>query len=347
MTSSYEVKTILGTPRKFLVEERPIETMRLDTDNPRFRHKAKMSERDIERDLWEEPDTRYLLNDIKATKGLQESLYIMPDGLVKEGNRRLVCLRRLKKMVDDGKEQDGLKEFPKNFFKAIPVKVFPEDITQREIDVFLGREHVGGKKEWKAYNQADHIYRMWETDGMRLDQIAEVLSKSKPYIIQKKWAYEKTLEFLKRYPKRTIDDFSYLEELHKNKKRLQELYATEEGMRDFMDWVARDLLNDQGARDVRKLPEVLADPSLKEVFLKEGIKKANALRAIQDPSVGSKTFSTMKAAIDALRSMSRDEYLTIPDNPAKVGALRELYNEMTKVFTELKIDARGGDGRRR
>ena len=169
---------------------------------------------------------------------------------------------------------------------------------------------------------------------MSVDRVADLLGKSKPYIYQKKYAYEETLEHLKKHPKRSINDFSYFEELYKKRKDMEKVGIDRETL---SDWIATDKLNDEGARDIRELPKVLDHPESKKVFLVKGMKEANKELARHDPTVGSETFTSIKEAITALREMPRSEYQGIPDDPNKVSLLKELDIELHKVFTDFSI----------
>ena len=146
--------------------------------------------------IWEEDDTRELFSAIKASGGLQELPLITEEGVVKEGNRRIVCLRKLRPQVNEGK----FEHIKPGTLDNVPVKVLSLDITAVEIDVLMARYHVSGKKEWAALNQAERISRMYNEEGLPVERIAEVIGKSKPWVYQKIWAFEKTVEFLKKFP---------------------------------------------------------------------------------------------------------------------------------------------------
>jgi hypothetical protein len=332
---NFEQITILEKPRKLTIEERPLDSLRLDQDNPRFRHTRVIqglsyTDEQLDKKIWEEDDTKELYNSIKAAGGLTNNPFIKDDGLVIEGNRRIVCLRHLAEQVNKGK----VPEFKQGTFDRVLVKVLPPEITQVEIDIMLAREHVTGKKEWAALNQAEHIYKLIDEEGMSVERVADLLGKSKPFIYQKKYAYEQTLQHLKLHPNRTINDFSFFEEAYKKKKDIQKLGVEPEKL---SNWIASDKFNDEGARDLRELPKVLESPQALKAFESKGMKEANFELAKHDPTVGSETFTSVKDTITALRRMPRDEYDQIPDDPNKVSLLKELDVELHKVFRDFSI----------
>ena len=105
LKGTYEEIVITGIPRKLYIEERLLDSIRLDPENPRFRDILLLggksyTDKELEEQIWQEDDTKDLFNAIKASKGLQEQPLITKDGIVKEGNRRIVCLRKLRKLVN-------------------------------------------------------------------------------------------------------------------------------------------------------------------------------------------------------------------------------------------------------
>ena len=337
----YEEIVITGVPRRLSIEARPLDTIKLDPNNPRFRHESLLegkvyTDKELEEQIWAEDDTKDLYNAIKASKGLQEQPLITKEGVVKEGNRRVVCLRKLRKLVNEG----HILGIAPGAFDNVSVKVLPSDITETEIDVLMARYHVTGKKEWKALNQAAHIYELTEKDGLTVATVAELLGKSKPYIYQKLWAFKETRDFLKKYKERDINDFSYFEEYYKKRAAIDdEVRIPKEKIHT---WIVEGKFNDEGARDIRELPGICSNPKLKEIFEQKGMKEAKAEMVRSDPALGSRTFSRINDAILAVRSMPLEEYNGITHNHAEVRLVLELYTELKKIIEELKLTKEGG-----
>jgi arsenate reductase-like glutaredoxin family protein len=83
---------------------------------------------------------------------------------------------------------------------------------------------------------------------------------------------------------------------------------------------------------------VLTNDEAKSLFKHEGMKAAKRLLAEKNLEYGSRTFKSVKNATEALRQMSREEYYSISENKMQVSSLKELYNELGKIFKELKIN---------
>jgi hypothetical protein len=82
------------------LEKISLEQLRLDLTNVRFKHREKeLPEVEVERYIWEEEDAKTLYKQIKTSGGLMEPPVVLRTSdeqlLVKEGNRRIVCLRGL------------------------------------------------------------------------------------------------------------------------------------------------------------------------------------------------------------------------------------------------------------
>src|SRR2546428_13977705 len=139
----------------------------------------------MERQIWEEQPGRDLFHSIVASRGINEPVIINDDGLVREGNRRIVCLRKAhERMVQGDKEMIGI---PKGIFDLVPCRVLPKDISPVQIDIWLSHIHVSGVKKWKPVNQADHIYRLAENDGLAADENATHNGLRKPPVSMRLW----------------------------------------------------------------------------------------------------------------------------------------------------------------
>ena len=89
---------------KVEIREVPIDDLKLDPNNVRFKHIDRLlTDAKIEEIIWEEQDTRDLMKSIRVSGGLMERPVVSSDYVVKEGNRRVVCLRRLKNLAHEGK----------------------------------------------------------------------------------------------------------------------------------------------------------------------------------------------------------------------------------------------------
>lgn len=265
-------KVLLNISGKKPVEaeftEKDVSFFSLDLHNPRFSHLNLKFEKQAENEIWNEKDIEILYNSILASKGISEPIYSKPNGTIIEGNRRIVCLRKIKEKYSEG------KIFPKIGYKKIPVFILPNDVSSLDIDLLLARLHVSGKKEWKSLNQAEHIYNLREMHKLSFEEIKKFVGISKGNIHQKYWAYTETRKFLEKNSKESINKYSFFEEAYK-KKNVKEFIENVNNVEDFYSWIINGKFNVTGAKDVRDLSKIIDKKDLMLIFIKDGIKSAS------------------------------------------------------------------------
>jgi len=313
--------------------------LRLDPDNVRFRHLGRtLSDQEAEDFIWDESETKQLYNSIISSGGLNEAPYVTPEGTVKEGNRRVVCLRRAAKML----REEKLTGFPAGTFDNVQCEVLPESVTPIEVDILLARLHVAGKLEWDALNQAEHLYRLHHERGLTLDQICDNVGIGKGKLLRKVHAYEKTVRYLKEHstgnPSTDVRKFSFFDEAEA-RKVVRDWLVDPEKEDEFFRWVQEERFDMTGAKDVRKLPEIWAEPEARAAFEKEGgtIKEAIGILYRKDPARGSPTFAAIVAASRALEQMPRAELLTLSGEPPKIEALEKLRDAIEDLLAEVEL----------
>jgi hypothetical protein len=284
--------------------------------------------------------TKRLYRTILSSGGIQNPLVIRESGTVIEGSRRTVVARKLKSNLDSGALKGEEAIAAKAIIESIPVKVLPNDISEKEIDVMLAREHISGKYPWPAVNQAEHIYRMHHVSGFPIETIAEVTERSRPWVYQKLTAFEWTEKYLKSNPRGSLEDYSYFEELYKKATALKKVASFDPD--DPKDRDHFHSLISTGkipmAIDVRKLPLVLTDSEARKVLEEEGIERAWITAKTKNPRVASPTFQAIAEATEALQTIPRNEYLDIAQDQAKKQLVFELYHEIEKVLKDLKLN---------
>jgi hypothetical protein len=324
------------------LESIPLEQLRLDPMNVRFKHLAKeLPETEIERYIWEEEDARTLYKQIKSSGGLTEAPVVLRAAekqfLVKEGNRRIVCLRRLSKEAHDGKLAKEGNKYSKEHFDLVQCIVLPPDLSQKDLDSLIGTRHVSGPKEWATLNRAWHVYEMYNRDNMDYDEIRVVLGFGKGTVIRMVKAFEKTMEYGHKHPqdKQWFRKFTYFDELFKKPDLRGWIDTDPANVETFIDWIAKEKFND--VRDVRILPEILADPDAIKIFrATDGdITKAREALSRKDPSISSQTFATVKKTIETLRSIPRSEFLQTANDASRVKLLKDLRTEVDSILEDL------------
>ena len=345
MNSGIETITIFGRKIRVKNETRRVDQLRLNEDNPRLRHEIFLKKKEVltedllEESLWKMDSTKRLYRTILSSGGIQNPLVIRESGTVIEGSRRTVVARKLKSNLDSGALKGEEAIAAKAIIESIPVKVLPNDISEKEIDVMLAREHISGKYPWPAVNQAEHIFRMHHVSGFPIETIAEVTERSRPWVYQKLTAFEWTERYLKNNPRGSLEDYSYFEELYKKATALKKVAGFDpEDPKDrdhFHSLISTGKI--PMAIDVRKLPLVLTDSEARKVLEEEGIERAWITAKTKNPRVASPTFQALAEATEALQTIPRNEYLDIAQDQAKKQLVFELYHEIEKVLADLKL----------
>src|SRR3989442_15970831 len=252
------------------LEKLHISKLKLDPMNVRFKHMVKeVPEEEIERHIWEEEDAKTLYKQIKISGGLMEPPVVVGNNdqyLVKEGNRRVVCLRKLSKEAHEGKLAPEGYKYPDDHFDEVQCIVLPSDLSQKDLDSLIGTRHVSGPKEWATLNRAWHVYEMYTRDNMDFDEIRQVLGYGKGTVIRMVKAFEKTMEYGKKHPedKYWFRKFTYFDELYKKPELRDWIEQDPQNLDAFIEWVAMGKFND--VRDVRILPGLLGDPDAAKIF---------------------------------------------------------------------------------
>lgn len=315
--------------------KRPIETeyklsaldfFKLDLVNPRFNHINPKTEEEEEELIWNDKDTKVLFDSILASKGISEPIIAKENGTVIEGNRRIVCLRKIREEYGEDSEV-----FPSNGFKKIPTYIFPDNLDPVEQSIYLARLHVSGKKEWDAFNQAKYINNLKEKYKLALDLIASLIGMSKGKVYQKYWAFTEAKKFLEKYPQESITRYSFFEEAYK-KKNMKDMFADEDKRNTFYNWIVQGKLSE--AKDVRKLSKIMDDKELFSSFKKEGIIEAYHKYQLMDKIKEGATKS-VKDWITTLRNIPRKELEEISNDKERVARLKELKEEIDSLLKQL------------
>jgi len=324
------------------IAEAPITWLKPDPTNKRLYSKSKekyggepLTSDECFEELWKLSSVKELYNGIILAGGLTEALYVTEKGITKEGNERLTALNAIHQGLDAGIFMEDEIERLEQLLERIPVKVLPEDITDKEISLMLADWHLGGKDPWPAMNQAEHIYDMNHKQGITVAEISYRLRKSRTWIHQRIKAYTWAREHFERGDRwKETKEFSYFEELYKQKKKLSEKgFNVEENPDDlyqFMDWVAEKQI--PRALDVRKLAKVLEFDATRELLMQGNGKQAFLDLKFHDASETSPRFAAIKRMNNQLDKMTWQEYNMIKDQ----DSLKDIiYLSITRLQTVL------------
>lgn len=314
--------------------ELPIDKLQLDPYNVRFQHLPKrMTDEEIEKFIWEEEksDITELYRQILAAKGLYEEPIVDSDFIIKEGNRRIICLRKLKNEAHNGK----LPGFSPHHFDKVKCLVLPKNISQKDIDLLLATKHVKGKKPWNAFNKANHIFNLHDIHGLSYDFISKYLGMGKITVIRMVDVYKATENYGKRYPsdKDWFRNFTYFDELYK-RRDLKEFRENPKNIEKFTEWVHNKKFID--VRDVRFLAKILVDKEALEIMERKKFADARLIVESKDPTVVSPEFKKIKETIDIIRSFSRKELVKTLNDASRIRLLQSLKKEITDLIKDIE-----------
>jgi hypothetical protein len=279
--------------------------------------------------LWDLDPVKDLYASILQNGGLINDPIIRRNGIVVEGNCRTVCLRELhKKYPEDTR------------FQFVYVQLLPAEVTDEQLTMLLGELHIAGRIEWRAFEQAEYVWKMNKIYGKTYDYLASHLRWSRSKLAQKIAAYEET----KAYMQETgdpdgINRFSHFEEFMKKKELREAREQKPAVMKDFRRWVQEGKFPD--AKDVRDLHDILEDSQALEAFEEGGARDAKQVLHKGDPSRGSNLWSTIDRAANELLQMPLVEIEDLKKgHESKVEKLRVLRAAIETVAQHAKLSLR-------
>jgi hypothetical protein len=326
------------------VKSIPLSQLKLDPKNVRFRHiTRKMSDKEIDEWIYNEADTKSLIREIKYSQGLTEKPYVKSlsdsEYLVIEGNRRIVCLRKIVEEIKSKKEKD----IPIEKMDSQQCIVLPKDAEDAEIALFLARAHVSGKKEWNALNKGAHVYDLIRKYDYDYDEVARAISIGKNTISLKVKAYEATLAYNKKYPddKSWVMRFSHFLELFKQ-KGLKDWAEDPVNIGTFMEWVHDGKIS--MAIDVRKLDQIILDGKAAYQAMNNGSTIIDAWQVLKDNQNKQTLTSTLAENVDVkidelydlVRNFPRSKMLEVAKNEEKLKNFEELHKEFGQLIKDIK-----------
>lgn len=306
-----ETIRVEGEEIKLRVEEVPIDELQLDSENPRI-YSGKITAEfdgesfqngDIEKYIIENSGVSELADDIINNGGLVNPIYTDSDYVVVEGNRRLVALRMIKRRLENGEVSDSeLVEYLNN----IPVRIFPSDTTEQQISVFLGREHITGKRDWGSFEKAKFIYDLYQEKGT-YKKVAEDIGYSQGTVGSYVRSYELAMEYIETYGKDENFVFDHFHSAISYKNQLEKAIdvSTEWGREEFCSWVYNGYFH--STYDVRKIPKVFENDETTKLW--NNGKTREAIESLPDvhPVEYGEPFKSLSQARDELKLMDEED----------------------------------------
>lgn len=353
---------------KFRSKDIEIEKLLLDPNNYRFldnpNYKKKIKTKYHLDNVQEstlrllEQDRRYQLSELKKSimaNGYvpMERIIVVPykykddTYLVIEGNRRVAALKSL--LQENEESVVELKQSDVNSFSKIPCAVLETDEASLSHAgrVIMGIRHIAGPKEWGAYQQAQLVLELHDSEGYDFKNIGEHLGISTVEVARRYRAMKalKTMEEDDLYAEKADPDyyrlFHELVSLPDVRARFgwnasQDAFTDIERAREFYELIAPR--EDDGEAklktysDVRKLKFIVGQPRAESILLDPEKSFAEALKAAEGGKQDGE--NSYRPLADFFREMlTRLERI----NFNEVWALRpEDVEAMDKIITQLE-----------
>jgi hypothetical protein len=316
--------------RDYVLERKqvPVTHLKLDPRNQRLSYQLNQlrkegkagTDSELHDLLWAMDPVKDLYQSILQNGGLIQDPIVKQDGLVAEGNCRTVALRELH------------KKFPKDErFSKLYVQILPPHFSEEQLVTLLGELHIAGKIEWRAFEQAEYVYKMHKQFGKTYDFLSSHLRWPRSKIFQKIAAYEETSVYLaETADPQGINRFSHFEEFMKKKELRDKRLSEPQFMKTFRQWVLNGKFPD--AKDVRLLPDVLTNPRALKSLEQKDIIAAERILNESDPSRSSDFYWSIDQTTKQLKNTPLAELNDLKNGDgAKLLKLRALYNALEEV----------------
>ena len=307
-----------------------VSDLELDARNPRIQfligqRGGQISQNELDALIWEKDSVKALANSILQNGGVYESIIAQRHGnkfRVREGNCRLVSSRHL------------LEQYPNDTrFATMPAMIFDVDLSEEDLAVLLADMHVAGKIRWDAYEQAKHVHDLFNIYGKTYDWLSNHLRLSKTKITELLSAYRAMTEFLSANPApANVKKFSLFHELMRKKDLREQFNEDPQFKPRFHKLLLEEKITD--SRQIRDLPEILANPEAAKALEKNGFADAQKVLITNDPSRESDLFWSIKNATEKLNAAPANDIQDLKaGNPQKVIMLRNLHRAIEDLET--------------
>src|SRR3989441_4783903 len=160
-------RNIQGAPVELELVEVDPDAVILDATNPRLGFSIRQLEPQERTDaactllLTSQEEVEQLKRSIVLSGGVQEPIYLRPNGVVAEGNRRVVAMRLAKEERPDDPR-----------FKTMPAWVIPAATPETVVQNLLNEIHLGAVRGWAPYEKALQL-RALLAGGLIEEEVAE------------------------------------------------------------------------------------------------------------------------------------------------------------------------------
>jgi len=324
-------------------ENVPVADIQLDRNNPRIRRFLEMYPDPTPEQIYlalgagGEPAGEggssfdKLKNSILSSKGIVQPIIVnrMDGRLVcVEGNTRVAIYRSF---TDEGVAGN---------WTQIPAMVYT-NLSEDRVDAIRLQVHLVGPRAWDPYSKAKYLHFLRTQELQPFERIIDFCGGGKREVQESIQAYadmEKYYRPLVDEGKYDLTRFSGFVELQKPKVK-EAVFAHGYSIGEFAQWIHDRKIDPLST--VRQLPAVLADPKARQVFLKQGMRKAIATldRPDLEVQLGQASLAQLARALtEAVRKIDLSELRRLRANPEDetVRSTYEALDELQGLRDELQ-----------
>jgi hypothetical protein len=314
------IRNIQGAAVELELIEVDPDAVNLDASNPRLGFSIRQLEPDERTDaactllLTVQEEVEELKRSIILSGGVQEPVYIRPNGVVAEGNRRVVAMRLAKE-----ERPDDLR------FKTMPAWQIAAATPETVVQNLLNEIHLGSVRGWAPYEKALQL-RGLLASGLIEEEVAERYRMTAREVRQ----HIAAADFMDREYFPITDDatniehrakYSYFLEFEKN-SRLQKRLDGDEGLpARFARWVKTGKVS-TGER-VRRLPKILDSAEASRLLEVAGFDAAEEYLKRERPEE-QELYALMEKARSRLAAITLGELSELKDSVDRIAILTGL-----------------------
>ncbi len=316
-------------------ENVPVADIELDRDNPRIRRFLEMYPAPTPEQIYlalgaggeaaGEGGTSFdkLKNSILSSNGIVQPIIVnRVDGrlICVEGNTRVAIYRSF---IEDNVAGN---------WSQIPAMVYV-GLTEDRVDAIRLQVHLVGPRAWDPYSKAKYLHHLRTRELQPFSRIIDFCGGSKRDVQESINAFsdmEKHYRPLVDEGKYDLTRFSGFVELQKPKIK-EAIFGNGFGIGEFAQWIHDRRIDP--LYTVRSLPAVLANPKARQIFLKQGMKKAIATldRPDLEVELGQASIGQLARALtEAIRRIELPELRRLRSNPED-EAVRSVYETLEEL----------------
>jgi len=204
------------------------------------------------------------------------------------------------------------------------------------IFTILGTWHIKGKAEWRTFEKAAYIYRMYRDYRKNTKEISTMVKQGETEVKNMIATYETMVE--KGITEtREQKKFSAIFEIIKN-RQMKKIKAAEPDLFDkCIDAVKNNRF--EKSEQVRHLPKVIKDKSARKLFFDEGESFQDALDIAKSrhPEHKDSFYNQIKKVTKIIQSCPVRRIEEIKTDGNKQYILKQLYKEVKKLCNKVGI----------